>query len=70
MVGLGGGGHITTFSVPVSVGDVEVGVVVCVEFMHGVQLSKLAKNFRRVFELAKCFAGFGVGRSGGTVPEG
>ena len=48
---VGGGGHITAFTVPVSVGDVEVGVVVCVESVHGAQLSKLAKNSRRVFEM-------------------
>ena len=65
----GGGGCIITFAVPVSAGDVEVGVVVCVESMHGVQLSKLAENFGRVFELAKCFVGFGVRRVSGGVPE-
>ena len=64
-----GGSHITTFAVPVFVGDVEVGVVVCVESVHGAQLSKLAKSFGRVFELAKCFAGFGIRRASGGVPE-
>ena len=33
---VGGGGHITALTVPVSVGDIEAEVVVCVESMHGV----------------------------------
>ena len=64
-----GGGHIPTFTVPISIGDVEVGVVICVKSVHGVQLGKLAEDFRRVFELDKCFAGFGVRRASGGVPE-
>ena len=63
------GGRITAFAVPVSVGDVEVGVVVCVKSVHGAQLSKLTKDFGRVFELAKCFTGFGGRRASGGVPE-
>ena len=63
------GGHITTFTVPVSVGDVEPAVVICVETVHGAQLGDLPKDFRRSFELVEHFAGFGVGRSSGTVPE-
>ena len=69
MAGLGRRGCITTFVVPVSVGDVEVGVVVHVESMHGAQLGKPAKNIGGIFELEECFAGFGVGRTSGGVPE-
>ena len=64
-----GGGHIPTFTVPISIGDVEVGVVICVKSMHGVQLGKLTEDFGRVFELDKCFVGFGVRRASGGVPE-
>ena len=69
MAGLGRRGCITTFVVPVSVGDVEAGVVICVKSMHSAQLGKPAEDFRRVFELDKCFAGFGVGRVSGGVSE-
>ena len=41
-----GGGHIPTFTVPISIGDVEVGVVICVKSMHGAQLGKPAEDFR------------------------
>ena len=64
-----GGGCILTFTVPISIGDVEVGVVIYVKSMHGAQLGKPAEDFRRVFELDKCFAGFGVGRVSDGVPE-
>ena len=64
-----GGGHIPAFTVPISIGDVEAGVVICVKSMHGVQLGKLTEDFGRVFELDKCFAGFGVGRVSGGVSE-
>ena len=63
------GGRITTFTVPVSVGDVEPAVVIRVETVHGAQLGESPKDFRRSFELAECFSGFGVRRSSGTVPE-
>ena len=65
----GGGGCITAFTVPVSVGDVESVVVVCVETMHGVQLGESPEDFRRTFELAECFAGFGIRRSRGAAPK-
>ena len=64
-----GGGHIATFAVPVSVGDVESVVVVCVETMHGVQLCVSPEDFGRTFELAEHFAGFGIRRSRGAVPK-
>ena len=67
--GLGGGGHIATFAVPVLVGDVELAVVVHVETMHGAQLGELPEDFGRTFELAECFAGFGIGRSRGAAPK-
>ena len=60
-----GGSHVTTFTVPVSVGDVEAGVVVCVESMYGVQLGKPAENSGGIFELVECFTGFGVRRTSG-----
>ena len=60
------GGCIAAFTVPVSVGDVEPAVVICVETMHGVQLGELPKDFGRSFELAECFAGFGVRRLSGV----
>ena len=63
------GGHITAFTVPVSVGDVELVVVVHVETVHGVQLGELPEDFRRSFELAEHFAGFGVRRSSGAAPK-
>ena len=63
------GGHIATFTVPVSVGDVEPVVVIRVETMHGAQLGELPEDFRRSFELAEHFGGFGVRRSSGAVPE-
>ena len=63
------GGHITAFTVPVLVGDVELVVVICVETMHGAQLGESPEDFGRSFELAEHFAGFGVGRSSGAVPE-
>ena len=63
------GGHITAFTVPVSVGDVELVVVVHVETVHGAQLGELPEDFRRSFELVEHFAGFGVRRSSGAVPE-
>ena len=69
MAGLGGG-NVATFVVPVSVGDVEAVIVVCVESMHGMQLGELTKDFGRPFELTEHFAGFGVRRLGGGVPEG
>ena len=47
------GGGITTFTVPVSVGDVELAVVVHVETMHGVQLGELPEDFGRTFELVE-----------------
>ena len=40
-----GWGCVPAFTVPISVGDVEAGVVVCVKSVHGAQLSKLAKDF-------------------------
>ena len=67
-VGLGGG-HIAAFAVPVSVGDVESVVVVCVETVHGAQLGELPEDFRRSFELVEHFAGFGVGRPSGAAPK-
>ena len=63
------GGHITAFTVPVSVGDIELAVVIHVETMHGVQLGESPEDFRRTFELAECFAGFGIRRSRGAVPK-
>ena len=48
-----GEGHITAFTVPVLVGDVET--------MHGAQLGELPKEFGGPFELVEHFAGFGVG---------
>ena len=64
-----GGGHITTFTVPVLVGDVEPVVVVCIETMHGTQLGESPKDFGGSFELAECFAGFGVRRLSGAGPK-
>ena len=65
----GGGGCITSFTVPVLVGDVELAVVVCVETMHGAQLGESPEDFGRSFELVEHFAGFGVGRSSGAAPK-
>ena len=61
-----GGGHIATFTVP---GDVEPVVVVCIETVHGTQLDELPEDFEGSFELAECFAGFGVRRLSGAVPK-
>ena len=58
------GGRIATFAVPVSVGDVEAKVVVCVESMHGAKLGRPTENF------GDPFAGFGIRRTSGGVPEG
>ena len=63
------GGHITTFTVPVLVSDVEPAVVICVETVHGVQLGESPEDFRGSFELVEHFAGFGVGRLSGAAPE-
>ena len=63
------GGCITAFTVPVSVGDIETVVVICVETVHGAQLGESPKDFGRSFELVEHFAGFGVRRSSGAVPE-
>ena len=63
------GGCIATFTVPVLVGDVEPAVVIHVETVHGAQLGESPEDFGRSFELAEHFAGFGVGRSSGAVPE-
>ena len=37
--------------------------------MHSAQLGELPKDFERSFELGEHFAGFGVGRLSGAVPE-
>ena len=47
------GGHITAFTVPVLVGDVELVVVICVETVHGMQLGELPKDFGGSFELVE-----------------
>ena len=65
----GSGGHIAAFTIPVSVGDVELAIVVHVETMHGAQLGELPEDFGRSFELAEHFAGFGVGRLSGAAPK-
>ena len=46
-----GGSCIAALTVPVSVGYVEVVIVICVESMHGTQLGKSAENLGRPFEL-------------------
>ena len=63
-----GGGHITAFAVPIPVGDVEP-VVVGVETVHGTQLGESPGDFGGSFELAECFAGFGVGRLSDAVTK-
>ena len=67
--GLVGGHCIATFTVPVSAGDVEAVVVVCIESMHGAQWGESTKTFRGPFELAEHFVQFGVRRMGSGVPE-
>ena len=61
---------ITTLTVPISVGNVEVEAVAGIEAMHCAKLGEPSKYFWSSFELEKRFTGYGVRRLVGGVPEG
>ena len=50
-----GRGHVTALAVPISVGSVEVEIVVGIEAMHCVKLGELPKDFWSSFELVLWF---------------
>ena len=64
------GGCIPAFTVPVSVDNVEVRIVVGIEAVHHAKLGEPPKDLWVSLELEEGFARFSIGRQVGRVPEG